>query len=539
MVDVAEYPFSLEYANSPAFKQLDYDWPIVYLIKWERYIYIWETYNPYKRTKEHLKNEERKVLNKMFVFYDNEYNKSATLDIESKLIQYVAAEESVILQNKNEGLKDHDYFDRETYLAKFETIRKELQKRGIVTKDLNEIRNSDLFKYSPYKALNTEQYEVVSNIYDKIESWKTWTYIVKGEPWTWKSIVASYLIKYLKSKKETKNLRIWLVVPMAWLRSTFKKVFKNIDGLNSSMVIWPNDLAKNYNENNKVPYDIIVVDESHRLQKRKSITNYKAYDDVNRKLGLSKESTQLDWVLNLSNTQILLYDSNQSIKPADVNEKDFSKIQNAKHHELKSQMRVRWWNEYLAFIASLFDWWNSKFEKINNYDFKLYDDFSEFRKNIFSKDEKFWLSRIVAWYARPRRSQDNPSEYDIKIDWIEMYRNSANTDWVNSKNALQEIWCVHTVQWYDLNYVWVILWEELSYNKETGEFIIKKENYYDKKWKMWVDNEYELKRYVINIYKTLLTRGILGTYVYVVDKDLREYLKSKIWEFDLVFHAHH
>lgn len=528
MVDIAEYPFSFEYANSPAFKQLDYDRPIVYLIKWERYVYIWETYNPYKRTKEHLKNEERKVLNKMFVFYDNEYNKSATLDIESQLIQYVAAEESVILQNKNEGLRDHEYFDRETYLAKFETIWKELQKRKIVTKDLNEIRNSDLFKYSPYKALNTDQYEVVSNIYDEIESWKNWTYIVKGEPWTWKSIVASYLIKYLKSKKETKNLKIWLVVPMSWLRSTFRKVFKNIDGLNSSMVIWPNDLAKNYNEKNKVPYDIIIVDESHRLQKRKSITNYKAYDDVNRKLGLPKESTQLDWVLNLSNTQILLYDSNQSIKPADVNENDFSKIQNAKYHELKSQMRVKWWNEYLIFIASLFDWWDSEFEKIQNYDFKLYDDFSEFRKDIFSRDEEFWLSRIVAWYARPRRSQDNPNEYDIKIDWIEMYRNSSNADWVNSKNALQEIWCVHTVQWYDLNYVWVILWEELSYDKNTWAFIIKKENYYDKKWKMWVDNEYELKRYIINIYKTLLTRGILWTYVYVVDKDLREYLKSKV-----------
>ena len=106
----------------------------------------------------------------MFVFYDNEYNKSATLDIESQLIQYVAAEESVILQNKNEGLRDHEYFDRETYLAKFETIWKELQKRKIVTKDLNEIRNSDLFKYSPYKALSTDQYEVVSSIYDEIES---------------------------------------------------------------------------------------------------------------------------------------------------------------------------------------------------------------------------------------------------------------------------------------------------------------------------------------------------------------------------------
>jgi len=117
-----------------------------------------------------LKNEERNLLDTIFVFSDNEYNKSATLDIESKMIQYAAAEESFVLQNRNEGLRDHEYFDRKKYLAKFEHIRKELQKKGIVNKDLNEIRNSDLFKYSPYKALSEDQYEVVSQIYDDIET---------------------------------------------------------------------------------------------------------------------------------------------------------------------------------------------------------------------------------------------------------------------------------------------------------------------------------------------------------------------------------
>jgi len=44
--------------------------------------------------------------------------------------------------------------------------------------------------------------------------------------------------------------------------------------------------------------------------------------------------------MNLSKTQILLYDSNQSIKPSDVNPEDFIKLQKAKHYKLKSQMRV-------------------------------------------------------------------------------------------------------------------------------------------------------------------------------------------------------
>jgi len=106
----------------------------------------------------------------MYIIYDIEYNKSATLDIESQLIQHIAAEESLILQNRNEGLRDHHYYDREKYLAKFEEIWKELQHKKIVYKDLNEIKNSDLFKYSPYKALNEDQYEVVSKIYEDISS---------------------------------------------------------------------------------------------------------------------------------------------------------------------------------------------------------------------------------------------------------------------------------------------------------------------------------------------------------------------------------
>lgn len=521
MVDVREHPFNLEAVRSQAFKQLDYDRPVVYFIKWKKYAYVWETYNVYKRTKEHLKNEERNLLDTIFVFSDNEYNKSATQDIESKLIQYAAAEESFILQNKNEWLRDHEYYDRKKYLAKFEYIRKELKNRGIVNKELNEIRNSDLFKYSPYKALSEDQYEVVSNISKDIESWKNGTYIVKWAPWTWKSVVASYLMKYLKSKDETKDKEICLVVPMTSLRSTFKKVFKKIDWLKSNMVIWPNDVVKKQ-------YDIVIVDEAHRLQQRRAISHYGAYDNVNKKIGLHKEATQLDWILKFSRTQILFYDSNQSIKPADIDAADFAKIKTANTYELKSQMRIKWWIEYVSFINNVFDWWPTDFGKIQEYDFKLYDDFSGFRKAILEKDKEHGLSRIVAGYARKRRSQDNPNEYDIEIDWIKILRNTTNTDWVNSSNAVNEIGCIHTVQWYDLNYVGVILWEELSYDKKTWDFVINKNKYHDAKWKMWVTDQYELKRYIINIYKTLLTRGILWTYVYVVDKDLREYLESKI-----------
>ncbi len=527
---ISEHEFNEKYISSADFAiNWNYNRPVVYILKWTWRIYVWETVNAYRRMQNHIKNKEKsEVMRKMRIIYDMEYNKSATLDIESKLIQYIAGEEIFVLQNKNDGLRDHNYFDREKYIAKFEVLRKTLKDRWVVHKDLKEIQNSDLFKYSPYKALNPDQYAVVENIYNDIKSWITWTYLVKGEPWTWKSVVASYLMKYLKDQDVTKTYNIALVVPMAGLRKTFKKVFKNIAWLKPSMVIWPNDLAKLYSENKKVPYDVVIVDESHRLQQRKNITNYKWYDDVNKKLWNPLETTQLEWILWLSKTQILLYDSNQSIKPADVNEKDFQNMDFAKKYELKSQMRVKGWSDYLSFVNNLFDWLSVSSHSIKNYDFKTYDNFSDFRNAIFARDEEFWLSRIVAWYARPWKSKKNPNEHDIEIDWVKMFWNSTNLDRVNSPNTLTEIGCIHTVQWYDLNYVWVIIGDELSYDESIWWFFIKNKNYHDKNGKNWIKSDEELKKYIINIYKTLFTRGIEWTYVYIVDEKLREYMKKII-----------
>ncbi len=66
---------------------------------------------------------------------------------------------------------------------------------------------------------------------------------------------------------------------MTSLRKTLKKVFRSIKGLSSSMVIGPSDVV-----NTDVPYDILLVDEAHRLKQRKNITNFQSFDNVNKKL---------------------------------------------------------------------------------------------------------------------------------------------------------------------------------------------------------------------------------------------------------------
>ena len=82
------------------------------------------------------------------------------------------------------------------------------------------------------------------------------------------------------------NARIGLVVPMTSLRGSLKTVFRAIGGLDATMGHRPVGFVV------KKPYDILIVDEAHRLARRKNITNYKSFDDTNRRLGLGNEGTQ-------------------------------------------------------------------------------------------------------------------------------------------------------------------------------------------------------------------------------------------------------
>ena len=78
---------------------------------------------------------------------------------------------------------------------------------------------------------------------------------------------------------------------------------------------------------------------------------------------------------------------------------------------------------------------------------------------------------------------------------------------------------------YDLNYAGIIFGEEIKYNPTTKQIEIDATKYKDKKGKQGIEDPSLLKEYILNIYKTMMLRGIRGTYVYVCDEALKEYLK--------------
>ena len=254
---------------------------------------------------------------------------------------------------------------------------------------------------------------------------------------------------------------------------------------------------------------------------------YGSLSSFKKLIRLDKEGTQLDWILKSSKKQIFFYDKNQNVMPADVLSDYFLKL-DKEPYNLYEQLRVQAGTKYIEFIDSIFDNKTDSLHNFTNYDFKIFNDATDMVKQIKNLNKSLGLCRLVAGYSWPWiTKKDESAEYDIKIDDLRLKWNSVRNDWVNSKNSINEVGCIHTIQGYDLNYVGVILGKDIYYNTTTKRVEVSRKNYCDRNGYAGVD-EKELSPYIFNIYKTLLTRGIKGTYIYVVDKNLRDFLQTKI-----------
>lgn len=168
----------------------------------------------------------KRIFDKVYFIYSKMFNQSVTFDYESKLIQYIVADELYQVTNKNSGIADKQYFEKQKYDERFEMLWRKLQREKLVKHSIEEIENSDLFKYSPYKELNNSQREAVEEILTKVKDGTVNRVVVNGMPGSGKTIVAVYLMKYLADSEEYKKKQIGFVVPQTSLRKTMKMIFK-------------------------------------------------------------------------------------------------------------------------------------------------------------------------------------------------------------------------------------------------------------------------------------------------------------------------
>lgn len=511
------------------FGQEDYlrNWPMLYILENGKQAYIGESNHVLMRMSQHKSIEEKMIFNKVHFIYANFFNQSVTFDYESKLIQYIAADEMYEITNKNAGLADKEYYEKKTYDEKFRMLWRRLQKEKLVRRSLEEIENSDLFKYSPFKELNDDQREAVESILGRLKKNLNQSIVINGMPGSGKTIVAIYLMKYLKDSEEFCNKKIGIVIPQTSLRLTIKKLFRSIYGLKASDVLSPSDVTKSR-------YDILLVDEAHRLHQYKNISYRGSFKKSCERLGMTTECDELDWILAQCECPIIFYDKMQVVGPSGIDEVRFNdkmlkdrRNRITEYFRLLTQMRVKGGNDYIGYIRSIL--YNTVSEKklFDNYEFKMITNFSDFEKLMRQKDAEEGLSRMLAGYAWEWISKDDKSKKDIEIEGMQKMWNNRTEGWVHCDTAIDEVGCIHSIQGYDLNYAFVILGNDIYYDKSTEQVAINSKHYFDKNGKHTASYD-DLLRYIKDIYYVLMTRGIKGTYLYVCNYDLKEYLEKFI-----------
>src|SRR5690606_22944679 len=283
-------------------------------------------------------------------------------------------------------------------------------------------------------------------------------------------------------------------------------------------------------------YVVLVVDEAHRLRQRVNLGSYyRNFDQAATAMGFDKYTcSEVDWAELRGRKAVFFYDKYQSICPSDADEAVFNQLRD--HAEtnvvdLFAQFRVRGGKKYVKFLHRLLYYGMNTGDKPYQskvYDLKLFHYLPNLRAAIQEKETECGLSRMTAGFAWPWLSKKNKQVYDILLDGMQLRWNGTSIDWVNSPNAINEVGCIHTTQGYDLNYTGVIFGPEIGYDPVAGEIIIHREHYQDKNGKNTVKDPKRLKNYILNIYRTLMLRGIRGTYVYVCDEALRDYFARYI-----------
>jgi uncharacterized protein len=558
------------------------NWPVVYVLddgfkaslsnpNRLKDIYVGESLNAVDRLRQHLETPAKQHFKISRVIINERFNKSVCLDLESYLIKMLAGDGTNRVLNRNNGIADSNYYQREDYRADFRKVFEQLRSDGLFTRSIPQIENSDLFKLSPFKALTEDQAnsveEILHGFFGDIERGSGGTIVIQGDPGTGKTVMAIYMIKLLvdiktftsledldrdsrfssffteNNKSLLQNIRMAFVVPQQSLRDSIKKVFRKTPGLYPSMVLTPFDVG----QANEI-FDLFLVDETHRLNQRASqpsrvlnakfaaiTTNLFGSDDVHK--------TQLDWIKAKSRHQIFLVDAAQSVRPADLPAELLSELiadsrALSRYFKLRTQMRVQAGSDFVSYIRRILNPHPLAVPRtkktFGEYDFRVFDNVADMRKEIFQRDAEVGLSRMVAGYAWEWRSKGDRNAFDIEIGQTRLRWNGTTTDWIASANALDEVGSIHTVQGYDLNYVGVIIGLDLRFNPQQKRLFIARSSYFDKKGKennpalgKTYSND-DLLRFITQIYAVLMTRGIRGTYVYACDPALREYLKGFI-----------
>lgn len=535
--------------------------PTIYIIhdkdKSKYSAYVGETTNIRNRTYQHLNDDigirsdfsdlKKSSTSKMFVIGHEHFNKSLTLDIENRLIHYLSSIDNVEINNRRYN-QQNSYYPVNELDQIFPKIWNKLHR---FRKDLfpleKIIRDSALFKASPFHKLTNEQLnirqEIISKITTLLSKDETGQLImVEGEAGSGKTVLMSSLFYELNqlSRENSENQIIekcgqkqYLLVNHNQQLIVYQQLAKKL-GLtkqDSDIVSKPTKFINSHDPSK--PVDIVIIDEAHLLWTQ----GKQSYRGEN----------QLQDILDRAKVVIVVFDKNQILSREQfVENKDYTNLlEKVKLKEnyfyLGEQLRINAEEYTVNWIREIID--NQKINPIrkdSKYDLIIFNDVEEMyeRLKVKSKNDEAGISRLLAtfdWEYINGKKPENKEFWKVKIGGFELPWNlqlkkskkDRDKSWAEQEQTINEVGSTFTIQGFDLNYAGVIIGPSVSYR--DGEIIFdpskSKNKKATQKRTLKDGSKEEVSDLLLkNELNVLLTRGVNGLYIYAVDKYLREAL---------------
>lgn len=351
--------------------------------------------------------------------------------------------------------------------------------------------------------------------------------IVEGGPGTGKSVVAINLLVELTKKELVTQYVTRNSAPRevyeAKLTGAFKK--SHISNMFSG--------SGSFHSAEKNIYDALIVDEAHRLNAKSGMFS---------NLG----ENQIKEIIDASKFSIFFVDEDQKVTLKDIGEVDeitrwAEKISaSVTKMKLESQFRCNGSDGYLAWLDNTLQIRETANESLKgiDYDFKVFDDPNELHKAITEKNKHNNKARMVAGYCWKWISKKDPAIKDIKIDEYEATWNLTEhgQSWIIQPESVTEVGCIHTCQGLELDYVGVIIGPDMIVRNGKIVTDVSQRASSDRSvhtWKRLMQEDPEfttarLEAIIKNTYRTLMTRGQKGCYVYCTDKQTSEYMNEQL-----------
>ena len=350
--------------------------------------------------------------------------------------------------------------------------------------------------------------------------------IIKGGPGTGKSVISINALSRLSGLRM--NARY--ITPNAAPRAVFEsKLQETIDGVGLQDLF---SGSGSYAGIKKDSFDVLIVDEAHRLKLRGQWT----------KGGVN----QIQEIIQAARTSVFFIDEAQKVTWKDIGE--ISAIERfaveagaeIEHLELTSQFRCGGSDDYMVWLDNALGVRieSDSYFSPGKFDFKIVNSPTELHELVKEKNRINNKSRVVAGYCWEWVSRKDKNKSDIKFpefsfeaDWN---LTAHGSKWIIHEESVKEVGCIHTCQGLELDYVGVIVGPDLAVS--SGELITdpaaraksdKSLNGYKKA--LGIDPiaaSEKADEIIRNTYRTLMTRGMKGCYVYFTDQATADYFKE-------------